>query len=147
MSRFKPFSLMLMFMPITLFVLLIIYIYQRRQDFDVVFSFSPESPASEEPFPETGIVEAPQSSKKKADDLKKIEGIGPKIASVLDTAGIRTYASLAQTNVETLTNILREAGIRVAFPKTWPKQARLAAAEEWETLTEYQATLVGGREK
>ncbi len=147
MSRLKPLSLVIMFMPITLFLLLVIYIYQRRQQFEVVFSFGPESHSPEAPDPKPEVAVATPSSGKKVDDLQKIDGIGPKTASVLNNAGITTYASIAQANVDTLANILREAGIRAPIPKTWPKQARLAATEEWDELAAYQTTLVGGREK
>ena len=37
MLRIKPITILIMFMPITLFLLLVIYIYQRRQQFEVVF--------------------------------------------------------------------------------------------------------------
>ena len=83
------------------------------------------------------------------DDLTRIEGIGPKISSVLQAAGITTFAQLAGTDVERITEILKEAGpnlLRLADPASWPKQARLAAAGKWETLERVQAKLKGGRE-
>jgi len=84
-----------------------------------------------------------------ADDLKLIEGIGPKIASVLQEAGIGTFAALAATDANRLEAILQEADprlLRLADPATWPEQARLAAAGEWDALTDYQSTLRGGRQ-
>lgn len=80
-----------------------------------------------------------------ADDLKRIAGIGPKIAGVLQAAGIDTYAQLATTDVERLEQILGEAGIRVADPGTWPEQAGLAAAGDWDGLARLQSQLKGGR--
>ncbi|MCO6452148.1 MAG: hypothetical protein J5I90_15310, partial [Caldilineales bacterium] len=41
-----------------------------------------------------------------SDDLRVIEGIGPKIASVLNDAGIFTFAALAASDPETLRQIL-----------------------------------------
>ena len=41
----------------------------------------------------------------KPDNLKKIEGIGPKIAEILNEAGIYTYANLSQTSVDRLKKI------------------------------------------
>jgi predicted flap endonuclease-1-like 5' DNA nuclease len=80
------------------------------------------------------------------DDLRKIEGIGPKIASVLNDAGIFTFAQLAEASVEQLNKIVREdAGITIAFPDTWPEQAALAAAGKWEELESLQDSLKGGR--
>lgn len=80
------------------------------------------------------------------DDLARIEGIGPKIASVLNEAGIHTFARLARTPVERLQGILEAAGLaRLATPATWPQQAELAAREDWEGLEALQASLKGGR--
>ena len=80
------------------------------------------------------------------DDLKIIEGIGPKIEGILHEAGIYTFAALAAASVAQLEQIVREdAGIRVAFPDTWPEQAKLAAAGDWTTLATLQENLKGGR--
>ena len=79
------------------------------------------------------------------DDLRRIEGVGPKIASALQSAGVATFAQLAATDVAWLREILRAEGIRVANPATWPEQARLAAAGEWDALDALQAELKGGR--
>jgi predicted flap endonuclease-1-like 5' DNA nuclease len=80
-----------------------------------------------------------------SDDLKIVEGIGPKISSVLQAAGITTWAQLAATDVDTLKKILREADIRLGDPTTWPEQAALAAEEKWDELTTLQDSLKGGR--
>jgi len=83
-----------------------------------------------------------------SDDLKKVEGIGPKIAGLLNDAGITTYAGLASTDVEKIKEILAAAGGRYAAhdPTTWPKQADLAANGKWEELKEWQDRLDGGKE-
>ena len=83
------------------------------------------------------------------DDLKKIEGVGPKIAEIFNAAGINTYAELAATSVEKLSEILAEAGSRYASknPGTWPEQAKLAAEGNWEVLKDLQEKLKGGLEK
>lgn len=80
-----------------------------------------------------------------ADNLEKIEGIGPKINDVLHAAGIRTFAELAAADVERLRAIMLEAGLRVNDPTTWPEQAALAAAGKWEEFQALQDQLVGGR--
>jgi predicted flap endonuclease-1-like 5' DNA nuclease len=82
-----------------------------------------------------------------AHDLQKIEGIGPKIATILNAHGIHTFADLAEATVETLQKYLEEAGprYRLAHPETWPEQARLAAGGWWEALEELQDQLKGGR--
>lgn len=83
------------------------------------------------------------------DDLKRIEGIGPKIAEIFNAAGISTYADLAATPVEKLSEILAEAGSRYASknPATWPEQAKLAAEGNWDVLKDLQEKLKGGIEK
>ncbi len=80
-----------------------------------------------------------------SDDLKVIEGIGPKIASVLQAAGINSFAQLAEADPSYLETILREAGQRLADPTTWPEHARLAAAGDWKAFEELTARLKGGR--
>lgn len=79
------------------------------------------------------------------DDLTVVEGIGPKIASILADAGIRTYRQLAEASLERLQSILKESNLRLANPETWSEQARLAAENEWDSLKELQSSLKGGR--
>lgn len=81
------------------------------------------------------------------DDLTKIEGIGPKIATALNNAGIFTYAHLANATEDQLHTAIEKAGMRLApsIP-TWAKQAQLAADGKWDDLKDYQDKLVGGRE-
>ena len=102
--------------------------------------------AKEEATPEAVPAED-ESTAGEPDDLKKIEGIGPKIAGVLQAAGIQTFAQLAATEVATLQGILdREARLRLADPGSWPEQSRLAAAGDWEELAKLQDELKGGRQ-
>ena len=79
------------------------------------------------------------------DDLKLIEGIGPKIASLLNLAGIFTFAQLAQTPVADLQAVLDKAGLRLGDPATWPDQAALAAKGDLAGLQALQDSLKGGR--
>jgi len=79
------------------------------------------------------------------DDLKRIEGIGPKFSEVLGQAGITTFAQLAGTGVERLKQIIQKAGLRLADPTTWPEQAKWAAAGDWDGLERLQSELKGGR--
>ncbi len=84
----------------------------------------------------------------KPDDLKKIEGIGPKISEILNTAGIYTFSNLSQTPVDRLKGILADAGNRYKLhnPQTWPQQAELAAIGAWDELKTLQDRLDGGRD-
>ena len=79
------------------------------------------------------------------DDLKVIEGIGPRFESVLKSAGVTTLRDLAESRPGRLETILRESGGRMADPSTWPAQARLAADGAWQELTDLQAMLKAGR--
>ncbi len=92
---------------------------------------------------------APAPSKDGGDDLKLIEGIGPKIAGLLNDAGINTWSELSSTEVAKIKEILAEAGARYAAhdPTTWPKQAEMAANGEMDKLKAWQDELDGGKEK
>tara|TARA_B100001146_G_scaffold225185_1_gene247409 strand:+ start:3461 stop:4168 length:708 start_codon:yes stop_codon:yes gene_type:complete len=89
---------------------------------------------------------APKKSGK-ADDLKKIEGVGPKAMEAMVNAGIDTFAKVAKTSPEKLSEILTEASSRLAHlvTETWPEQAQLAADGKWEELEALQDKLDGGR--
>lgn len=79
-----------------------------------------------------------------ADDLKKVEGIGPKIASTLVEAGIATFADLAKSTPEKISEII--AGVRGNHvTDTWPAQAKLAAEGKWDELKKWQDELDGGK--
>ena len=83
-------------------------------------------------------------AKAKADDLKKVEGIGPKIASTLVAAGITTFADLAKTKPAKISEIISEVrGNHVT--DTWPAQAKLAADGKWDELKKWQDELDGGK--
>jgi predicted flap endonuclease-1-like 5' DNA nuclease len=84
---------------------------------------------------------------KAKDDLKRIEGIGPKIEEILNTAGIQTFKVLATTSAEKVKGILDAAGKRFQMhdPATWGNQAKLAADGKWEELEKWQGELKGGK--
>lgn len=84
---------------------------------------------------------------KNPDDLKIVEGIGPKIEQLLKDGGISNLETLASAKEGRLREILTDAGKRYRLhdPTTWPVQAELAAKGEWDTLKELQDKLKGGR--
>jgi len=87
---------------------------------------------------------APKKATGKADDLKKIEGIGPKIASTLTEAGISTFAELAKTDAAKISEIIADVrGNHVT--DTWPAQAQMAADGKWDELKKWQDELDGGK--
>lgn len=81
-------------------------------------------------------------------DLKVIEGIGPKIEKVLRNAGVQSYSDLAQLTSVRIRQILDAGGksSQLHDPGTWPDQAKLAAAGRWQELHEWQKELDGGRQ-
>ena len=121
---------------------------------------APAAQADTEPEPEVEVVPEPEvvsepeeaatpaavpEPPSKPDDLKKLEGIGPKVASLLNENGITTFAQLAETPVEKLAEILEANRLQMMNPGSWPKQAKLAAAGDWDELTKLQDELQGGR--
>ncbi|MEM8586125.1 MAG: 50S ribosomal protein L27 [Bacteroidota bacterium] len=109
--------------------------------------------AEEKPAPKkkakTEKIKLPNGKSYKLDDLKIIEGVGPKIEGLLNDAGINTWRGLADADTAFVQNILDEAGPRYRMhnPTTWAKQAEMAANAQWEELVKYQDELDGGKEK
>lgn len=81
------------------------------------------------------------------DDLKVVEGIGPKIESLCHGIGIRTWFDLSTTEASLLSTMLADAGSRMAShdPSTWPEQAGLLAAGRWDDFKALTDGLRGGR--
>ena len=86
-----------------------------------------------------------ESAPPQADDLAAIEGIGPKVASLLKADGITTFAELAAADPARLKDVLKRADLQMMDPATWSMQARLAADGKWEELKALQEQLKGGR--
>lgn len=134
---------------VALLVWLLWWLWQRREPEEAAAAIEikveelaqeAEEPA-EEPEPPAPL---------EPDDLTRIEGIGPKISSVLQAGGITTFAQLADTDVDQLREILEQSDprlLRLANPTTWPEQASLAAAGNWDALKALQQELKGGRKE
>lgn len=90
---------------------------------------------------------SPVSKAGEPDDLKIVEGIGPKMEKALHAAGIDTFVKLSKATVEELKVAVEAAGMSFApsIP-TWAKQALYAVRGDWDGLKEYQDRLTGGRE-
>jgi predicted flap endonuclease-1-like 5' DNA nuclease len=84
----------------------------------------------------------------KADDLKLVEGIGPKIEELFHKEGLKTWASVAATKPARLKEILVAGGdqFKMHDPGTWPKQCQMMVDDKWAELHEYQLWLDGGVE-
>ena len=77
------------------------------------------------------------------DDLQIIEGVGPKIQQILSDAGYTTWDAIANSSYDDLKRMLSNAGprYRIHDPRSWARQAQLAATGKWEDLVAYQKFL------
>ncbi|MCO5198280.1 MAG: helix-hairpin-helix domain-containing protein [Anaerolineae bacterium] len=94
-----------------------------------------KAPAAEKPAAKAKVPADKKSAAKKStakkptapqpDDLTQIRGIGPKTATLLIDAGIKTYGQLAAADTAQLRDILDQAGTRYRSinPDGWPEQA------------------------
>lgn len=101
-------------------------------------------------LPFNGIeVKAIFGKKFNENDLKIIEGIGPKIEELFKTSGILTWKALSETSIDRCREILSKAGERFQIhdPSTWPRQAKLCYEGKWQELKDWQGILDGGRER
>jgi predicted flap endonuclease-1-like 5' DNA nuclease len=110
---------------------------------------APKVKASKAKPAKAKVSKAKASKASDGDDLKKIEGVGPKSAEILTEAGIATYAKLAESTADRIREILAAAGNRYKSfdPTTWPEQAGLAAEGKWDELKALKEKLDGGRKK
>ena len=108
-----------------------------------------EKIAAVEPVSAPGVEQAEilPAAQAVSDDLVKLEGIGPKVAKVLNEAGISTFAALAAANATEIQKALSAAGLQMMNPEGWIEQAALAAKGDWAGLEKLQTELKGGRRK
>ncbi|GAA4701311.1 Helix-hairpin-helix domain-containing protein [Promicromonospora umidemergens] len=82
------------------------------------------------------------------DDLRRIEGVGPKIAAALVAAGYPTYARIAAATEDELREAVAGQGIKFApSAASWADQAQYLVDSDTKGLDEYQDYLVGGQER
>ena len=76
----------------------------------------------------------------KQDDLKVVEGIGPKIEQMFRDGGINTWKELSETAVARCQEILDGGGERykVHDPASWPMQAKMCYENRWAELFKWQ---------
>ena len=80
-----------------------------------------------------------------ADDLTSLEGVGPKVAKILNGAGIHSFSDLAKANDKEVDKVLDEAGLHMMDSAGWIEQAKLAVKGDTEGLRKLQDELKGGR--
>ena len=76
----------------------------------------------------------------KLNDLKIVEGIGPKIEGLFHNFDIKTWEALADCTVSKCQEVLDSGGdrYRVHDPASWPMQARMCAEGRWKDLARWQ---------
>ncbi|PCJ95349.1 MAG: hypothetical protein COA50_09065 [Flavobacteriaceae bacterium] len=74
------------------------------------------------------------------DDLKVVEGIGPKIEGLFHNFDIKTWKALSECKVAKCQEVLSSAGNRYKIhdPASWPMQAKLCHKGQWEKLHKWQ---------
>lgn len=74
------------------------------------------------------------------DDLKIVDGIGPKIESLFHNFDIKTWKALSEISVARCQEVLDSGGDRykVHDPASWPMQARMAYEGKWQELVRWQ---------
>lgn len=92
-------------------------------------------------------VKAVFGKKIKQDDLKIVEGIGPKIEELFHNHNIKTWRELANCSVSKCQEVLNSGGDRYKIhkPDTWPKQSKMAYVGDWQGLKNWQDRLDGGK--
>jgi len=94
------------------------------------------------PVEEAAVEEPPGD-----DDLERVEGIGPRMATALRGAGIRTFRQLAESDEAALRAAIEVAGLKFAPSLvTWARQAQLLADGDEEGFADLARRLVAGRD-
>lgn len=95
--------------------------------------------ASEIPF-DAQAAKAAFGKRIKENDLKLVEGIGPKIEGLFHNFDIKTWKALSDTSVSKCQEVLDSGGDRfkVHDPSSWPMQARMAYEGKWKELVRWQ---------
>jgi predicted flap endonuclease-1-like 5' DNA nuclease len=98
---------------------------------------------SETSEPEPNSSSNSHSMESLPEDLKIVEGIGPKIELLLKESGIKGLKDLSAVPVENLKEILAKGGSRYRLndPTSWPEQARLLMNGEMDKLKTFTTDL------
>lgn len=79
-------------------------------------------------------------------DLKLVEGIGPKVEELLNANGINSWVDLAAAQQSTLRTLVDDNGYKYMEPASWPKQAAMLATGKWIELKKWQDEHDHGKE-
>ncbi len=83
----------------------------------------------------------------KEDDLKIVEGIGPKIEGLFHNYNIKTWKALSNSSVAKCREVLESGGekYRVHDPASWPMQAKMCYQGKWKELYKWQEEHLHGK--
>jgi len=124
-------------------VAVLFWIWMRRdalaeRDADAVEAAEDAAREAEDLARRTIVRREGETDSAQPDDLTKLNGIGAVFQTVLNDAGINTYAQLAVASIERLEAIFDEADrSRPNRLETWSAQAEFAANDDWEGLRQY----------
>ena len=108
-------------------------------------SGSGSEPSGIRSFTSTGKSEESEASS--SDDIERIEGIGPKIASLLKDAGYGTFRALAGATDDEFRTVLTNAGLIPAGSiGSWAAQAALLEAGDESGFKDLTDELTAGRQ-
>jgi len=104
-----------------------------------VSSFAAGAAIASIPF-DGDAAKAALGKKIKEDDLKVVEGIGPKISGMFIDAGIKSWKALSEATVAECQKVLDGGGDRYKIhnPASWPMQAKMAYEGKWKELSKWQ---------
>src|SRR6478609_467429 len=86
---------------------------------------------------ETAVPAVEEAEAAAGDDLSILDGVGPKYADALKASGVTTFAQLSEMTPEAIEEMLAKANVPLIAghnANTWPRQAKLASAQEWSAL-------------
>lgn len=83
----------------------------------------------------------------KQDDLKIVEGIGPKIEGLFHNFNIKTWKALSEASTIKCQEVLDSGGdrYRIHDPASWPMQAKMAYEGQWKDLSKWQIKHKAGK--
>jgi predicted flap endonuclease-1-like 5' DNA nuclease len=96
---------------------------------------------------DAGAAKAAYGKRIKQDDLKIVEGIGPKIEGLFHNFNIKTWKALSETSVAKCQEVLESGGKRYQMhdPASWPMQSKMAYKGDWKKLAKWQDEHKGGK--
>lgn len=96
---------------------------------------------------DANAAKAAMKKRVKENDLKIVEGIGPKIEGLFHNFGIKTWKDLSEISTVKCQEVLNSGGdrYRIHDPASWPMQAKMAYKGQWAELAKWQIKHKSGK--